>query len=103
MSALAQLCLPVSVIGGAVWLWMARRPLPGDVTYVLTSYYVIHAYLREVGIYINNLEIVFDDVSFQYGDDGARAIALESPSWISMSKERSLLGQTQGRIIIGRQ
>lgn len=99
------LCLRASVIGGAVLLWMAGLASPGDVTYVLTSYYVIHAYLRDVGIYINNLqrsvddmeelvaihdepigiadrpdarpiavdggEIVFDNVSFQYGGNGA--------------------------------
>ncbi|MDA9391330.1 multidrug ABC transporter ATPase [Bradyrhizobium sp. CCBAU 45394] len=99
------LCLRASVIGGAVLLWMAGHASPGDVTYVLTSYYVIHAYLREVGIYINNLQrsvddmeelvaihdepigiadvpdarpiaieggkIVFDNVTFQYGGDGA--------------------------------
>ncbi|MGY3079377.1 ATP-binding cassette subfamily B protein [Bradyrhizobium sp. LM6.10] len=99
------LCLRVSVIGGALLLWTAGRASPGDVTYVLTSYYVIHGYLREVGIYINNLQrsvddmeelvaihdgpigigdvadarpiainggaIVFDNVSFQYGDEEA--------------------------------
>lgn len=108
-AAMAQysllLFLRAAVIGGAVLLWMAGLASPGDVTYVLTSYYVIHAYLREVGIYINNLqrsvddmeelvaihdepigiadvpeagpiaidggEIVFDEVTFQYGGDGA--------------------------------
>src|SRR5689334_23355121 len=42
------LCLRGSVIGGSVLLWIAGRASPGDVTYVLTSYYVIHAYLRDV-------------------------------------------------------
>ncbi|UPJ26425.1 ABC transporter ATP-binding protein [Bradyrhizobium sp. CW1] len=56
------LCLRVSVIGGALLLWTAGRASPGDVTYVLTSYYVIHAYLREVGIYINNLQRSVDDM-----------------------------------------
>ncbi|WP_027522090.1 ABC transporter ATP-binding protein [Bradyrhizobium sp. Ec3.3] len=108
-AAMAQhwllLCLRASVIGGSVLLWMAGLASPGDVTYVLTSYYVIHGYLREVGIYINNLqrsvddmeelvaiydepigiadapdarpiaidggEIVFDDVTFRYGGEGA--------------------------------
>ncbi|MCK1708777.1 ABC transporter ATP-binding protein [Bradyrhizobium sp. 143] len=99
------LCLRTSVIGGSVLLWMAGLASPGDVTYVLTSYYVIHAYLRDVGVHINNLqrsvndmedlvtihdepigvvdatdaspiaieggEIVFDEVTFQYGGDGA--------------------------------
>src|SRR6266702_1052857 len=48
------LCFRASVIGGAVLLWIAGRATPGDVTYVLTSYYIIHAYLRDVGMHINN-------------------------------------------------
>src|ERR1700726_1414423 len=44
------LCLRASVIGGSLLLWMAGRASPGDVTYVLTSYYIIHAYLRDVGM-----------------------------------------------------
>jgi ATP-binding cassette subfamily B protein len=50
------LCLRGSVIGGAVVLWLAGRASPGEVAYVLTSYYVIHAYLRDVGMHINNLQ-----------------------------------------------
>ncbi len=50
------LCFRASVIGGAILLWVAGRASPGDVTYVLTSYYVIHAYLRVVGMHINNLQ-----------------------------------------------
>ena len=99
------LCLRASVIGGALLLWIAGRASPGDVTYVLTSYYIIHAYLRDVGMHINNLQrsvndmeelvaihdqaigiadvagapaidiqggrIVFDDVSFHYGNHRA--------------------------------
>ena len=38
------LCLRASVIGGALLLWLAGRASPGEVTYVLTSYYIIHAY-----------------------------------------------------------
>src|SRR3954451_13225621 len=49
------LCFRGSVIGGAILLWIAGRATPGDVTYVLTSYYIIHAYLRDVGMHINNL------------------------------------------------
>jgi ATP-binding cassette subfamily B protein len=65
-TALAQLslllCLRAAVIGGAVLLWIAGRASPGDVTYVLTSYYVIHAYLRDVGMHINNLQRSVNDM-----------------------------------------
>ena len=59
---LVLLCLRGSVIGGAVLLWMAGRASPGDVTYVLTSYYIIHAYLRDVGMHINNLQRSVNDM-----------------------------------------
>jgi ATP-binding cassette, subfamily B, bacterial len=56
------LCLRGSVIGGSLLLWLAGRASPGDVTYVLTSYYVIHAYLRDVGMHINNLQRSVNDM-----------------------------------------
>ena len=58
----ALLCLRASVIGGSLLLWMAGRASPGDVTYVLTSYYIIHAYLRDVGMHINNLQRSVNDM-----------------------------------------
>jgi len=51
-----------SVIGGSVLLWIAGKASPGDVTYVLTSYYIIHAYLRDVGMHINNLQRSVNDM-----------------------------------------
>jgi ATP-binding cassette subfamily B protein len=45
-----------------VLLWMSGHASPGDVTYVLTSYYVIHAYLRDVGMHINNLQRSVNDM-----------------------------------------
>jgi ATP-binding cassette subfamily B protein len=58
----ALLCLRASVIGGSLLLWMAGRASPGDVTYVLTSYYIIHAYLRDVGMHVNNLQRSVNDM-----------------------------------------
>jgi ATP-binding cassette subfamily B protein len=54
--------LRASVIGGSLLLWIAGRASPGDVTYVLTSYYIIHAYLRDVGMHINNLQRSVNDM-----------------------------------------
>src|SRR5258708_24805815 len=41
---------------------MAGHASPGDVTFVLTSYYIIHAYLRDVGMHINNLQRSVNDM-----------------------------------------
>ena len=62
MQLLMLLCLRASVIGGAVVLWLAGRASPGEVAYVLTSYYIIHAYLRDVGMHINNLQRSVNDM-----------------------------------------
>jgi len=56
------LCFRASVIGGAILLWIAGQATPGDVAYVLTSYYIIHAYLRDVGMHINNLQRSVNDM-----------------------------------------
>jgi len=56
------LCVRASVVGGALLLWIAGHASPGDVTYVLTSYYIIHAYLRDVGMHINNLQRSVNDM-----------------------------------------
>ncbi len=52
----------VAVIGGALWLWLAGRASAGDVTYVLTTYVVIHGYLRDVGMHVNNLQRSVNDM-----------------------------------------
>lgn len=51
-----------SVVGGALLLWLAGQATPGDVTYVLTSYFVIHGYLRDVGMHFNNLQRSVNDM-----------------------------------------
>jgi ATP-binding cassette, subfamily B, bacterial len=50
------------VIGGSVLLWIAGKASPGDVTYVLTSYSTIQAYLRDVGMHVNNLQRSVNDM-----------------------------------------
>ena len=53
---LVLLGLRTSVVGCAVWLWWTGRATPGDVTFVLTSYFIVHGYLRDVGQHFANLQ-----------------------------------------------
>ena len=52
----ALLALRAAIIGTALWLWWRGMATPGDLTYVLTAYLVIHGYLRDVGWYIRDLQ-----------------------------------------------
>jgi ATP-binding cassette subfamily B protein len=56
MQQLVLLVLRASVTGCAVWLWWTGRATAGDVTFVLTSYFVVHGYLRDVGQHVANLQ-----------------------------------------------
>ncbi len=59
-SGLAQmvslLALRTLVVGCAIWLWWRGRASAGDVTFVLTSYFIVHGYLRDTGQHIANLQ-----------------------------------------------
>ncbi len=59
-AARAQLALlwvvRTSVTGTALWLWWQGRATPGEVTYVLTTYFVVHGYLRDIGQHVHHLQ-----------------------------------------------
>ena len=45
-----------SLAAVGLWLWWQGRATPGDVTYMLTTYFVVHGYLRDVGMHVHNLQ-----------------------------------------------
>lgn len=59
---IALLGIRAAIIGTAIWLWWRVRATPGDLAYVLTTYFVIHGYLRDVGMHINNLRRSVNDM-----------------------------------------
>ncbi|MET0743447.1 MAG: ABC transporter ATP-binding protein, partial [Microvirga sp.] len=58
----ALLGIRAAIIGTALWLWWADRATPGEVAYVLTTYFVIHGYLCDIGMHINNLRRSVNDM-----------------------------------------
>jgi len=45
-----------AVTATALWLWWKGRATPGEITYVLTTYFVVHGYLRDIGQHIHQLQ-----------------------------------------------
>ncbi len=45
-----------AVTGTALWLWWQGRASAGDVAFVLTSYLVVHGYLRDIGQHVHHLQ-----------------------------------------------
>jgi ATP-binding cassette subfamily B protein len=44
------------VLAYAVWLWRKGQATAGDMTFVLTSYFIVHGYLRDIGQHVRNLQ-----------------------------------------------
>jgi len=59
---LALIILRTAVIGLALYLWWTGQASAGDVAYVMTAYVVIQGYLRDVGMYIRDLQKAVNDM-----------------------------------------
>jgi len=59
---LALIILRAAVIGLALYLWWTGEASAGDVAYVMTAYVVIQGYLRDVGMYIRDLQKAVNDM-----------------------------------------
>jgi len=60
--AASLLVLRTAVVGLVLYLWWVGRATPGDVTWVLTTYFVVHGYLREIGQHISVLQRSVNDM-----------------------------------------
>lgn len=52
----ALLCLRSLITGLIVWLWWTGHATAGGVTTVLTTYFIIQGYLRDIGYHISNVQ-----------------------------------------------
>jgi ATP-binding cassette subfamily B protein len=61
-----QSVMTLVLLGGlltlALWHWSEGEASPGDVAFVLTSYFVINGYLREVGAHVRNLQQAVNEI-----------------------------------------
>ena len=48
--------------GDTLWLWWLGRATPGEITYVLTTYFVVHGYLRDIGQHVHHLQRSVNDM-----------------------------------------
>ncbi|PYE87863.1 ATP-binding cassette subfamily B protein [Phyllobacterium leguminum] len=50
------LVLRAAIVGFAILLWTAGRANAGDIAFVLTAFFVLQGYLRDVGMHVRNLQ-----------------------------------------------
>src|SRR5690606_16369359 len=51
-----QLALRIGIVAVALWLWWRNEASAGDLAMVLTMFFMVQGYLRDVGYHISNLQ-----------------------------------------------
>ncbi|WP_260706701.1 ABC transporter ATP-binding protein [Edaphobacter flagellatus] len=88
---LVLLALRIVVILYALLLWWQRRASAGDIAFVLTSYFIIHGYLRDIGQHVANLQRSVNDME--------EMVAIESlPMGVMDRRDARPIRVTQGDI-----
>jgi ATP-binding cassette subfamily B protein len=44
------------LVASALWLWLHGSATPGDITYVLTAFFVLQGWLRDIGQHVHNVQ-----------------------------------------------
>lgn len=76
---LLLLVLRSAIVGVALWLWWRHAATPGDVAYVLTTYFVVHGYLRDIGGHINHLQRAVNEMEELVALDSAPFGVADAP------------------------
>jgi ATP-binding cassette subfamily B protein len=56
LQIMTLLLLRIAIIGAALWLWWRGEASAGDLATVLTMFFMVQGYLRDVGFHISNLQ-----------------------------------------------
>jgi ATP-binding cassette, subfamily B, bacterial len=56
------LLLRIAIIGAALLLWQQGLASAGDITFVVTTFFVLQGYLRDVGMHVRNLQRAVNDM-----------------------------------------
>lgn len=57
-----SILLQLGLLGLVIWFWQQGQATPGDVAFVMTSYFLINGYLRDIGMHVRNLQRSLDEI-----------------------------------------
>ncbi|QYD67222.1 ABC transporter ATP-binding protein/permease [Paraburkholderia edwinii] len=54
--------MQAAIVGTALWLWMHDKASVGDITFALTTFFMLQGYLRDIGQHVRNLQRAVNDM-----------------------------------------
>jgi ATP-binding cassette, subfamily B, bacterial len=74
-----RIIMNTTMMALTIWLWKAGRASPGDIVLVITTFFIIGGYLRDIGMHINHLQRsaseLDDIVTFWMRDEDVKDVA----------------------------
>ncbi len=62
VQSVLSLLLQAGLLILALWFWARGEATPGDVTFVITSYFLVNGYLRDLGMHIRHFQRALDEM-----------------------------------------
>jgi ATP-binding cassette subfamily B protein len=62
LRSLFRILMNATMLALTIWLWKAGRASPGDIVLVITTFFIIGGYLRDIGMHINHLQRAMSDM-----------------------------------------
>jgi len=92
IQSVMQIAMLAGLVSIAVMLWMQGRATPGDVALAMTTYFMINAFLREIGMHVRNLQQGVNDIEDM-------VIFAEQPHGVADRPQAERFAPGSGRIV----
>ncbi|HYD17622.1 MAG TPA: ABC transporter ATP-binding protein [Patescibacteria group bacterium] len=90
-----RLLMMASMVATTIYLWKAGQATPGDIVLVITTFFIIGGYLRDIGMHISHLQRATADMEdiilFWMREDDVQDAAGAAPLVVKPSRRRDMI------------
>lgn len=90
-----RLLMMASMIAATIYLWKGGKASPGDIVLVITTFFIIGGYLRDIGMHISHLQRSVSDMEdvilFWLREDDVTDVANAEPLVVKPSRRRDMI------------
>ncbi len=91
VQSVLTIVLQVGLLGLALVFWARGKATAGDVTFVMTSYFVVNGYLREIGMHVRSMQRAVNELDDIVGFSKLEPAVADRPEARPMSVSRGEL------------
>lgn len=93
--AVFRMVMTTSMVAVTIFLWKSGKATPGDIVLVITTFFIIGGYLRDIGMHISHLQRsvneMEDAIGFWQREDDVRDVPGARPISVSGAARRDMI------------